>query len=155
MISSIQPHSGSQSGSVLLEGLFAILIFSIGVLGIVGLQVASVKQATDAKYRTEAALLANQLIGQMWASDRSLATLRNSFSSALAGAGYTAWIGDAAAPTSGTVRATLPKVSAVDGTLPIVTIGATSGVTIQIFWKQPSDTASDPVRKYTINATIK
>lgn len=62
------PHlSGeSQQGVVLLEALIAILIFSLGVLGIVGLQAAMIKNTTDAKYRSEASYIAQQRIGQMW-----------------------------------------------------------------------------------------
>lgn len=51
-----------QSGVILLEALLAILIFSLGILALVGLQAAAVKQSADAKYRTEAALLANEVI---------------------------------------------------------------------------------------------
>ena len=59
-----------QSGAMLLEALIAILMFSLGVLGIVGLQAVSIKLAGDAKYRSDAALLAEEMLGQMWASDR-------------------------------------------------------------------------------------
>ncbi len=52
---------------MLLEALISILIFSIGILAIVGLQAASVKMSSDAKYRSDASLLANQLVAQMWA----------------------------------------------------------------------------------------
>ena len=44
-----------QGGFMLIEALIAILIFSIGILGIVGLQAAAVNQSTDARYRSEAA----------------------------------------------------------------------------------------------------
>ena len=60
-----------QTGVMLLEALIAILIFSLGVLGIVGLQASAVKASRDAKYRTDAGLLANELIGEMWSGDRS------------------------------------------------------------------------------------
>ena len=52
-----------QSGVMLLEALIAILIFSLGVLGLVGLQASTVNASRDAKYRTDASLLANELIG--------------------------------------------------------------------------------------------
>lgn len=55
-----------QQGSVLLEALIGILIFSMGILALVGLQAASTKFATDAKYRSDAAYLANQTLGNMW-----------------------------------------------------------------------------------------
>ena len=55
-----------QSGAYLLEALIGILIFSLGVLGIVGLQAASLHATTDDALRAEAVLAANQYIGQMW-----------------------------------------------------------------------------------------
>lgn len=56
-----------QQGVALLEALIAILIFSFGVLGIVGLQATMVTNTTDAKYRADASYIAQQRIGQMWA----------------------------------------------------------------------------------------
>ncbi len=55
---------------MLLEALVALLIFSIGVLGIVGLQASMTKAQTGSKFRADAAFLAQRLIGSMW-SDRS------------------------------------------------------------------------------------
>lgn len=60
----------AQAGSALLEALFAILIFSIGILALVALQAVSIKNSIDAKYRSDASYLANQIIAQMWV-DRS------------------------------------------------------------------------------------
>lgn len=57
-----------QQGAVLLESMIAILIFSMGILAIVGLQAAMIKNTTEAKYRTEASFLAQQKIGQIWAN---------------------------------------------------------------------------------------
>lgn len=50
----------------MLEALISILIFSIGILAIVGLQVSSVNMSSDAKYRADASMLAGQYIGKMW-----------------------------------------------------------------------------------------
>jgi type IV pilus assembly protein PilV len=55
-----------QSGVALLEALVGFLIFSIGVLGLVGLQASMTRAQTSAKYRAEAALLANEIVGVMW-----------------------------------------------------------------------------------------
>ena len=55
-----------QQGVVLLESLIAILIFSLGVLGIVGLQAAMIKSTSDAKYRADASYIAQQRLGRMW-----------------------------------------------------------------------------------------
>lgn len=106
------PLKKGQAGSVLLEALIAILIFSMGILGIVALQAAAVKNTTDAKYRSDAGMLANQLIGQMWASNR--ATLATDFVGP-SGSAYQAWLAD--------VQATLPGVS--DTNLPAVTVTTT------------------------------
>ncbi len=65
---------GKQRGIVLLEGMIAILIFSFGILAIVGLQAAAIKHTTDAKYRVDASFLANQSIGLMWADRANLAS---------------------------------------------------------------------------------
>lgn len=56
----------NRHGFVLLEVLVALLIFAFGVLGIVGLQAAMTKAQTGAKSRGDAALLAQELIGNMW-----------------------------------------------------------------------------------------
>lgn len=54
-----------QSGLTLIESLISILIFSLGILGLAGLQANAIKMSTDAKYRADAAFLANDLIGRI------------------------------------------------------------------------------------------
>ena len=65
---------GKQAGSVLLEAMIAILIFSMGVLAIVGLQAAMIKNTADSKYRIDASYIAQQRIGVMWSDPANLAT---------------------------------------------------------------------------------
>jgi type IV pilus assembly protein PilV len=55
-----------QGGSYLLEALIAILIFSFGILGLIGLLGSSIRITNDARYRTEAANLASAMISDMW-----------------------------------------------------------------------------------------
>lgn len=62
----------SQQGVVLLESLIAVLIFSLGILAIAGLQAAMLKNTSDAKYRAEAAFIAQQRLGVMWADPTHL-----------------------------------------------------------------------------------
>jgi type IV pilus assembly protein PilV len=57
----------SQQGIVLLEAMIAILLFSMGVLALVGLQAAMIKNTADSKYRADASYIAQQKIGQIWA----------------------------------------------------------------------------------------
>jgi type IV pilus assembly protein PilV len=62
----------SQKGVVILESLIALLIFSMGILALVGLQAAMVKNTSDNKYRADASFLAQERIGRMWANPNSL-----------------------------------------------------------------------------------
>jgi type IV pilus assembly protein PilV len=54
-----------QAGVMLIEALIGILIFSIGILALIGMQATAVKNTTDARYRSEAAYLANSIIAQI------------------------------------------------------------------------------------------
>jgi type IV pilus assembly protein PilV len=56
----------AQQGVVLLEALIAILLFSMGVLALVGLQASMLKNSSDANYRAEASFIAQQRIGMIW-----------------------------------------------------------------------------------------
>lgn len=51
---------------MLLEALIAFLIFSMAILGVIGLQATAINNTLDARYRTDAAYLANQILAQMW-----------------------------------------------------------------------------------------
>ena len=50
-----------QRGSYLLESLIAVVLFSFGVLALVGTLANSVRATNDARYRSEAANLAGYL----------------------------------------------------------------------------------------------
>jgi len=132
------PVAASQSGVMLLEALIAILIFSLGILSLVALQATAVQLTSDAKYRTNATVLANRYIGEMWASGFSTADLKTNFETN--GAAYNTWL----LAVSG--REGLPGVvaasSGVVATLPTVTVddtaGATAGqVVITLRWRTP------------------
>lgn len=60
--------SRQQSGAILLESLIAVLIFSIGILAMMGLQASALKHIGESKYRLDATYLANQLVGTIWSS---------------------------------------------------------------------------------------
>ena len=131
-------NTKNQSGVMLLEALIAILIFSLGVLTVVALQATSIKLTTDAKYRTNATLLANKLIGQMWVSSATLATLKTDFETN--GTEYNNWLADVRSPDG--LPGVVAAAAGVDSTLPLVTVnntaGATAGeVTITLFWRTP------------------
>ena len=136
----------SQSGVMLLEALIAILIFSLGVLGVIGMQASAVKASRDAKYRTDAGLLANELIGQMWSGNRDGATLQANFQGdgnqtgptniLTDGPIYTAWQARVASTLPGTV-ANPSVVTVVPG---VVGPPRTSSlVTVTVSWSAPNE----------------
>jgi type IV pilus assembly protein PilV len=61
-----------QQGVVLLESLIAILIFSMGILALVGLQAAMITNTSDARFRAEANYIAQQRLGDLWADPNNL-----------------------------------------------------------------------------------
>jgi type IV pilus assembly protein PilV len=67
MMLPVHCHSrNSQQGVVLIEALVAILIFSIGILAVAGLQASMIKNTSDAKYRSDASYIAQKRIGEIW-----------------------------------------------------------------------------------------
>lgn len=140
------PRSTKQAGSMLLEALIAILIFSMGILAIVGMQASAVKASGDAKFRSDASMVANQLIGQMWAGDRTPANMQANYQGGggTDGAAYTVWLAD--------VQAALPGAAANP---PTVTVNAaTSLVTVTVRWITPGEPESAPPHSYTVVAQI-
>jgi type IV pilus assembly protein PilV len=140
-----------QAGVMLLEALIAILIFSLGILSLVALQATSIQLTGDAKYRTDATLLANRLIGEMWVSGGTLATLKTNFEAD--GAAYDAWLADVSGPDGlpGVVAAS----SGVESTLPIVSVDAATGVVrIDLFWRTPEMAADEAGHRHVVVSQI-
>ena len=148
---------------MLVEAMIAILIFSVGLLGIIGLQAKAVAQVSDARDRSEAALLANQLIATMRTQvsnalpqAQNLAALQASFNSAIGCSAdsstvtsYCSWLS--------TVNARLPMGSN-HPVLPAAVLVDNSGIaTVTIYWLPPSEdsAAGTPVpHVYTTVAQI-
>jgi len=59
-------------GVALIEVLVAILIFMLGVLGLIGLQSGMTRSATESKIRADAVYLASEVVGRMWADADNL-----------------------------------------------------------------------------------
>jgi type IV pilus assembly protein PilV len=68
------PPKSAQRGVILIEVMVAILIFSVGVLALVGLQATMIKNTADSKYRSEASYIAQSRIGQIWADAANATT---------------------------------------------------------------------------------
>lgn len=112
-----------QPGFALLEVLVSILIFSFGVLGLVGLQARAISLSTDAEDRNRAALLASDIASAMWLG-KSVSVDTS------AGSAWQKRVADQA-------NGGLPN-----GSVTVTPVG-TNSATIVIAWKAPSRTDSD------------
>jgi type IV pilus assembly protein PilV len=124
-------------GVVLIEILVAVVLFSIGVLGLVGLQIASMKNVGESQYRVEAAMLANSLTAQMRTSPA--ATRATDFASP-GGTRYATW--------KNSVTSTLPGATT---TPPSVDTSNYPTVTVTITWRAINDTGT---RQYVATTTV-
>lgn len=123
-----------QSGVVILEAMVAIVIFSIGILGLVGALSASVNNASDAQYRTEAAFLADTLVAQMHLDKpTSGSDTRSTDFVSPSGTKFTKWSDRV---TSGATA--LPGAS-LTANAPTVTFSGNTA-TISIFWQARNST---------------
>jgi len=134
--------SNKQGGTFLLEALIGILIFSMGILALVGLQAASVNSVSESKYRIDSSFLANEIIAEMWVADRTNLT---TFSYPGGGAtALTPWIAK--------VEASLPEAAANPPTIEVVGSDVNGyAVTVTLRWKTP---ASSDVRNHVEVAFI-
>lgn len=104
---------------MLIEALVSILIFSIGVLALVGLQAKMTTAQTSSKIRTDAAYMANELIGVMWSDIKNVST-------------YDKCASDPCKDWNAKLAQSLPSATST------IAVDATNLVTISITWKQGS-----------------
>jgi type IV pilus assembly protein PilV len=122
---------GAQAGFTLLETLVALVIFSIGLLGVVALQARTVQLSVDGEDRNRAALLADEVVATMWSSGTT----------SIDSADTTAW----------TTRVT----SVLPGATGTVSAPDANGVvTVTITWRPPSRRTGDPDSTYRTKVAI-
>ena len=144
-----RPRTG-QSGVVLLEALIAILIFSLGILTIVGIQATSIRMAGDAQLRTKATLLANRLVGQMWVQGGTIAALKTAYETG--GSAYNTWLADVSAQDG--LPGVVEEAESVVSTLPTVTVSDTGEVVVTLFWRTPSMRKDEPGHQHIVTTQI-
>ncbi len=130
-------------GVMLLEALLGILLFSVGILGLLGLQAASIRNTVEAKYRSEASYLANQIVGRMWTDRTNLANYALTAATVCNVATTTAlmqWLCQ--------VEATLPGITA-GANRPTITVAADT-VTVTLRWQVGTSDA----RRYMVITRI-
>jgi type IV pilus assembly protein PilV len=124
---SAHPKS-AQQGMMLIEALVGILIFSIGILAMLGMQSVGIQTTVDAKFRSDAAFLANELISQIWVDQAHLTSYSTS------GGPYAprdAWVAE--------VQSRLPQSSG--GNAPQITVigSPTNQVKVTLYWQEPGE----------------
>jgi len=134
-----------QTGVVILEAMIAIFIFSIGILGLVGALSASVNNASEAQYRTEAAFLADTLIAQMQLAKPTtgLDTRPTDFAYP-SGSAYVTW------KTRVTTGASALPGASLTANLPTVAFNG-NNVTVSIFWLTKNGTTQ---RQYVVETAL-
>ncbi len=147
------PAPGHERGVMLIEALVAILIFSIGILAVVGMQAVAIKDVTSAKYRSEAAFLVQELLSQMWTDNGNIGTY------AFTGAGgppdkIKVWVKKVqdrlpdAANQPQVVTLTNPVPAA-----PAAPTGATVQITVR--WRLPEEATQNlPAHSHTVIAYV-
>ncbi len=135
-ISRSYPATAAASGFSLLECLFAILIVSVGVVGLLGLQSTATISMSNAKLRSDAALLANDAIALIRIDSANLLRYKLNDSAADCSAG-------ASKSPNAVVEDWLLKISTkLPGTrryLQHIRIEPTNLVTVIVCWKEPQD----------------
>ena len=117
--------AGRTRGIALIEALVGILIFSFGVLGLVGLQASMTKAQTGARFRADASNLSDELLGVMWSD--SAANLTSYATSACDNYGRCKeW--------KAKLQKELPSATAT-----VAVTAATGQVDITIAWTQPGE----------------
>lgn len=121
--------SEGQGGSILIEALIAVLIFSLGVLALIGMQTFTINESMHSKYRTDAGYLANEIVGQMMLDKPNVANYA-----------------DGASTTSGLRTAWDARVAErlPNGTSAITMNG--SAVTIVLTWRNPNESTAHNYR---------
>lgn len=125
-----------QSGIALLEALVSIVIFSFGLLGLLGLEARAVNFSVNAEDRNRAALLANDIASSMWLAGTVT----------VAPAVLTAWQAGASDPT----KAGLPS-----GAITIAPVaGSTNSADVTITWRSTSSKTADPPSRLTTRVIL-
>jgi type IV pilus assembly protein PilV len=133
--------AAKQGGVVLIEALLGILIFSIGILALIGMQSVAVKNTTDARYRAEAAYLANNILSQIRLDLANIPLYDDGNVGTYAP--RTAWRNQVEALLPGVNIATAQRVPEIDVVAGPTFAGDTappSRVTVIIRWLQPGET---------------
>lgn len=143
-------YAAAQDGAILLEALIAIVIFAFGLIGLLGIQASAVGLSIDAKYRADAAYLANQAVSMIWLDRTNILNYEHRSNGAVCNpVGATAVspnIHNAGASGAWTyqVEKSLPGATENKQQIKITPVVTATGTTYQVevgvCWKRPQET---------------
>ena len=122
-----------QRGAMLIEVLVSILIFSFGLLGLVGLQAVASQNSVNAQDRSTAANIANEMVTEMW--------LRNTSNIANLAVPINAW-------QARVIASNLPAAAGV------VATDVNNITTVSIQWRPTSKRAGEPNSRYETQVIV-
>jgi len=135
-----QMRLNKTSGFSMLEVLISIFVLAVGLLGLLNLQMTSLKNNHSAQYRTSATVLAYDIFDRMRLNrdaDYTLTMASTPAGTGLKNADLIAWVAD--------IAATLPSG---DGSVTI------SGdiVTVVVQWNDARGTGGDTSQQFTVSS---
>jgi type IV pilus assembly protein PilV len=120
----------TQRGVALVESLMALLIFSVGLLGLLGLEARVMNFSSESENRNRAAMFASEVASQMWLNGTVTPGT----------ADYTALLATITDQTQGG----LPG-GAANATVTVTPLaGTTNTADIRVTWLEHTDTAGNP-----------
>lgn len=150
-------YAKKQKGMMILEAMVAIVIFALGIVGILGLGARAIASQSDAQYRAEATKFANQIIqimdvGVERTSEADLRASLLEFNHQNAGAAcdfsglastnlkVAAWVDGVINPSTGLpgARAEGIRIAVVNGIAPMPNLNQ---VQVTVCWKTPDSDA--------------
>ncbi len=140
-----------QKGFTLLEVLVAIVVLSIGLLGLAGLMASSVRNNHSAYQRTQAAWLAYDMVDRMRANRAYAVTLATDYNVA---------IGAASAAPAGLAKNDVDDwKTALGATLPagdgsVTVIGATGAATVKVKWNDARGTGGNSAQIVQVDSQL-
>jgi type IV pilus assembly protein PilV len=127
--------SRQQSGFMLIEAMVSAMLFALGILGMIRMQAESIRFSVDAYERNHAALMANELVAAMWASQSITPDADK----------YSAWQARLSDESISGLHSPSSSISAAD---------ANGAVTITISWKSIARGASGAGGSYTTTFVV-
>lgn len=126
-----QPLTRPPRGSALIEALVALVIFAIGILGVVSALGSQTRASLDARYRSEAAAAVDEYVARI----QTASPLTRVAAHATGGAAFDDWL-------TNRLRAPGTGLPGADATVTFGVIGGDSRtVAIEVRWTPPSEAA--------------